>query len=86
MSSVGYPLSHGSQVLGACFEDRDRVGEECVRLSRGRGQPCDAWRPRPQFHAALEVDGPDDHVAAGGKIAHHDVETTALARPGGSAE
>ena len=42
--------------------------------------------PRAQFHALLEVDGPDDHVAAGGQVAHEHVEPAALADAGRAAE
>ena len=43
-------------------------------------------RPGPEFHALLEVDGPDDHVVAGGQGGHEDVESAALARPGRAGE
>ena len=39
-----------------------------------------------EFHPVLEVDGPDDHVVAGGEGGHEDVESAALARPGRAGE
>jgi len=33
-----------------------------------------------EFHAVLEVDGPDHHVRAGGQVAHEHVEPSALCR------
>ena len=41
------------------------------------------WR---EFHAALEVDGPDDDIGAGGEVAHEHVEQAALARSGDATE
>ena len=68
------------EVRGAGFEDGHRVGQQCAGLGGCGGQPVDAGCPRAEFHAPLEVDGPDDHVAAGGEVAHEHVEAAALAR------
>ena len=50
------------------------------------GEPVDAGGPGTELDAALEVDAPDDHVAAGGQVAHEHVEAAALARAGDTAD
>ena len=42
--------------------------------------------PGLEFHAAFEVDGPDDHVAAGGEVGEQFVEPAALAGAGRAAD
>jgi hypothetical protein len=42
--------------------------------------------PGAKFHAAFEVDGPDDDIPAGGQVAHEHVQAAALARPGDPAD
>ena len=64
----------------------DRVGEQGAGFVGRGGQPVDARRPRAELHALLEVDGPDDHVLAGGQVAHEHVEAAALAAAGRAAE
>ena len=53
---------------------------------RGGGEAVDARCPGPQFHAAFEVDGPDDHVAARGEVGEQFVEPAALAGAGRAAD
>jgi hypothetical protein len=71
---------------GSSFEDLDRVGQKLAGFVGRGGQPVDARRPRAEFHALPEVDGPDDHVLACGQVAHHDVKAAALAGAGRAAE
>jgi hypothetical protein len=72
--------------VGAGVEHGDRVGEQSCCLGRGDGEPGEAGRPRPEFHAAFEVDSPEDDVGAGGEVAEEDVEDAALAGVGGAAD
>ena len=74
------------EVLGAGEQDGDRVGQQRGGFGRGGGEAVDARCPGPQFHAAFEVDGPDDHVAARGEVGEQLVEPAALAGAGRAAD
>jgi hypothetical protein len=71
---------------GSRFEDFDRVGQKPASFVGRGGETVDARCPRAKLHALLEVDGPDDYVAACGQVAYQDVETTALAGTGRATE
>ena len=74
------------EVLGAGVQDGDRVGEQRGGLVRGGGEPVEARGPGLELHAAFEVDGPDDHVAARGEVGDQLVEPAAFARAGRAAD
>jgi hypothetical protein len=74
------------EVLSAGEQDGDRVGEQHGGVGRGGGEAVEARGPGPQLHAAFEVDGPDDHVAACGEVAEEFVQAAALARSGRAAD
>src|SRR5690606_38621200 len=81
-SRIPYAPSVGREPFGARFQDGDGVAQHGSGLLRCGGEAVDAGRPGLQLHSALEVDGPDDHVAACAEIAHQDVDAAALPRTG----
>ena len=63
-------LAGGGEVGSAGFEDGHRIRKEGAGFDGGSGQAAEAGGPGAEFHAAFEVDGPDDDVGAGGEVAH----------------
>jgi hypothetical protein len=72
-------LASAGKVSGAGFENGHRIGEQGASFGGSGGQAVQAGGPGAEFHAAFEVDGPDDDVGAGGEVAHQDVEAAGLA-------
>jgi hypothetical protein len=82
---VPLALAVVGEVLSSGEHDGARVGQQRGGLVRGGGEPVDAWCPGPQLHASFEVDGPDEHVCAGGEVGEQFVEPAALAGAGRAA-
>ena len=92
MTSAGIPGA-GSQTRWPCSASTAaRASRMATASARSVGfagcgrQPVEAGDPRAEFHPLLEVDAPEDDVAAGGQVADQHVEAAALARAGRPAE
>ena len=73
-------------MMSAGEQDLYRVGEQRGGLLRCGGQAVNARGPGPEFHAAFEVDGPDNHVPARGEVGQQFVQPAAFAGSGRAAQ
>src|SRR6266545_678483 len=85
---IGLPYSASGlgEPRGSRLEDGHGITQQHAGLVGCGSQTIDAGGPWPEFHAAFEVDAPDDYVAAGGQVAQQDVDAAALSRASGATE